>query len=87
MKIDLRIERLVLDGLPVKRRQGAQLQAAIEGELVRLLTADSALAGLQASGAVASLSGVDIHVGPGSDLQGMAKQIAASLHAGLGGGR
>ena len=36
MNIQLHIERLVLDGLPLTRREGALVQAAVETELARL---------------------------------------------------
>ena len=37
MNINLHIERLILDGLPIEPRQRAQVQAAVEAELARLL--------------------------------------------------
>jgi hypothetical protein len=38
MNINLHIERLVLDNLPITRQQGPLVQAAVERELSRLLT-------------------------------------------------
>jgi hypothetical protein len=37
MIINLHIEKLVLDGLPLERRDGPLLQAAVQQELARLL--------------------------------------------------
>ena len=38
MNINLHIERLILDGLPITRQQGPHVQAAVEAELTRLLS-------------------------------------------------
>lgn len=40
MKINLHIERLVLEGLPIAHHQGPLVQAALERELTRLLGAE-----------------------------------------------
>lgn len=39
MKLNLHIERLILDSLPVERRASAAIQAAVEVELHRLFAA------------------------------------------------
>jgi hypothetical protein len=39
--VNLHIERLVLDGLPVGSHQGPLVQAAVEAELARLLAANA----------------------------------------------
>jgi hypothetical protein len=41
MNINLHIERMILDGLPLTSGQGAVVQTAIETELARLLEANS----------------------------------------------
>ncbi len=87
MTINLHIERLVLDGLPIEQRQGPQLQATIEQELVRLLADGGTLARLGARGAVASINGGAIQIAPGADTAGLGKQIAAAVHGGLGDGQ
>lgn len=38
MIVNLRIDRLVLDGLPVGTHQGPAVEAAVQAELTRLLT-------------------------------------------------
>ena len=40
MIVNLRIDRLVLEGLPVETHQSRPVQAAIEAELARLLAED-----------------------------------------------
>lgn len=81
MNINLHIERLVLDGLPVQAQQGPAIQAALEGELLRLLK-ERGLDGLP-SGAYAGLSTVPIHLAAGGQPTQWARQIAGALFAGL----
>ena len=85
MNINLHIERLVLEGLPIERRQGPQLRAAVERELIRLLTDGSSLAQLSTSGSAASINGGAIHMARGADAAGLGKQIAVAVHGGIGG--
>ena len=51
MNINVSIERLVLDGLPVSSAQGSLLGAAVETELARLLATGGLKMGLQFGGA------------------------------------
>jgi hypothetical protein len=44
--VNLHIERLVLDGLPVGRHEGPLIRAAVEAELTRQLGAEGAAARL-----------------------------------------
>ena len=53
--INLHIERLVLDGLPIEPRQGRLVKAAVERDLVRRLTEDAGAASLGGSRALATL--------------------------------
>jgi hypothetical protein len=84
MNIELHIERLVLDGLPVEQRQGPRLQAAVERELTRLLADGASLDQLNTGGPAASINGGVIQVAPGADAVGLGKQIAAAVHGGFG---
>ena len=87
MKVNLHIERLVLDGLPVEQRQGPHLQATIERELIRLLADGNSLAGVSTGGAVASIDAGSIDTKAGTGAASLGKQIAAAVHGGLGGRR
>jgi len=77
------IERLILDGLPVT--QGPLVQAAVEGELARLLSHGNSTARFNTGGALASLKGGSIQVAKGAGAAGLGAQIAAAVYGGLGG--
>ena len=85
MNINLHIERLILDGLPVEQRQGLTLQAAVERELVRLLTDSASVAPFNTGGTLASVKGGSIQVAEGAEATGLGKQIAAAVYGGVKG--
>jgi len=84
MKIRLHIERLVLDGLPLERRQAPQVQAALERELSRLLSAEGRGRDWRTDGAVARLKAPAIRLTKGNPPQAIGRDIAKSIHAALG---
>jgi hypothetical protein len=86
MKIDLHIERLILDGLPIDPGQRAEVQAAVEAELTRLLMTGGLNTGLLAGGALPSLRGAPIQLTNESNGERLGTQIAQSVHGGLQGG-
>jgi hypothetical protein len=81
MNINVSIERLVLDGLPMSRSQEVLVQEAVETELARLL----AKQGLSHSsaGAVPHLSANSIHVTDDSKPAQLGHQIARAIHGTL----
>lgn len=81
MNIHIHIERLILDGLPVKGSDGSMVQAAIEGELARLL-AEQGLPGVSA-GAVPNLAGGRIQLVRDSKPAHIGHQIAQAIHTGF----
>lgn len=90
MNIELHIERLVLDGLPLERSQAAHVQAAVEAELARLLAQDrvagDALAqAWPAGGAVPSVPAAPIQLRAGARPAEIGGQIARSVYGGIGG--
>lgn len=85
MNINLHIERLILDGLPVDQRQGPTLQAAVERELARLLTESAPTAPFNTGGTLASVKGGSVQVAQGADATGLGKQIAAAVYGGVRG--
>jgi hypothetical protein len=90
MNIELHIERLVLDGLPLERGQGAHVQAAVEAELSRLLSQDSMAGGSLAyawpvGGAVPSVPAAPIQLRAGARPADIGGQIARSVYGGIGG--
>jgi hypothetical protein len=83
MKITVHIERLILDGLPVERRDGSTVQAAVEAELTRLLVAEGLAPGLMSGGATPTAPGGTIHLTGETNPTHMGTQIAQAVHGGL----
>ncbi|MBF2065981.1 MAG: hypothetical protein IGS39_16400 [Calothrix sp. C42_A2020_038] len=84
MNINIHIDRLVLDGLPIPHSQRPMLQAAIEAELGRLLVAGQLAPGLLAGGRVPNLSGGNIQLTQESNLTLLGQQVAQAVYGGLG---
>jgi len=84
MDIHLHIERLVLDGLPLERAQGAQLQLAVEAELTRLLSQQGLSAGLQSGGLLPHVQASPLQLKPASTPAHLGTQIAQSVYSGIG---
>jgi len=83
MKINLHIERLVLEGLPVTQHEGPLLQAALETELTRLLVADGLSGRLNFnSGVTPRVAGSDIRLTNDNPIQ-TGEQIARAVHGGI----
>lgn len=85
MNINLHIERLVLDGLPLEQREGPHLQAAVEQELTRLLVGGRLATQINSGGPLTSVKGGSIHLAEGVGPTGLGEQIAAAVYGGLGG--
>ena len=84
MKINLHIERLVLEGLPVERAQGALVQSAVQQELTRLLGFNGVAPGLTSGGAMPHARGGDMQFAKEASPCQLGTQIAQSVHEGLG---
>ncbi|HYH84996.1 MAG TPA: hypothetical protein VEX60_05895 [Pyrinomonadaceae bacterium] len=86
MNINLHIERLVLEGLPVARHEAPQVRAAIEAELSRLLTLGGLDAVLLSGGsyARAEAGGMSLPRGGGDPAQ-IGSRIAGAVYGGFGG--
>jgi len=84
MNIELHIERLILDGLQVEPGGRADLQAEVEAELTRLLTAGGLRAELLSVGAVRSLGGGEIQVTNQTTPARLGNRIAKAVHGGIG---
>jgi hypothetical protein len=82
MKINLHIERLVLDGMPIDRTQGGKLRAAVEQELTRLLAGGLAQQ-LRQGGAVPVLRGGRIRIQKSTNAGALGRDIARTLHQGI----
>lgn len=84
MNINLHIERLVLDGLPIEASQRRVVQAAVEAELSRLLTVGGISASLQSGGAMPSLRADALQLNADSNPRQIGNQIAQSIYGGIG---
>jgi hypothetical protein len=84
MKINLHIERLILEGLPVTSLQGAQVRASVEKELTRLLAAHGLSHELRGGIAVPSVRGGAIKIGKDNQPARLGQSIARAVHEGIG---
>jgi hypothetical protein len=84
MKINLHIERLILDGLPVTSLQGPQVRAAVEAELARLLAADGLSHELRGGVAVPRVRAGAIQIGKENQPARLGQSIARAVHEGIG---
>ncbi len=83
MNINLHIERLILDGLPMEAKHGAAVRKAIEAELSWLFTRDAGLSAWQNGGAVPRLHGADIALPAQGTPAQYGKEIAGSIYGGI----
>ena len=86
-RLIVHIERLVLEGLPLRSADGPLIQAALEAELTRLLTVRGLAPELAAGGATASLSPAAIGNPVRREPSALGSQVAHALGGVLGGGR
>ena len=84
MNINLHIERLILDGLPIGSLQGPLVQAAVEKELGRLLSAGGLHASLQSGIAVPSVRAGAVSLNGGNNPKQIGQQIARAVYGGIG---
>jgi hypothetical protein len=80
-RIELRIQRLVLDGLPVDRRHAGAVRLAVEAELTRLLSEGGALAG----GERGRVRAADVQFVPDAGPADLGRRIAGAVHGSLAG--
>lgn len=83
MNINLHIERLVLNGLPIAHHDGPLVQAAVEAELSRLLTAQGLSPTLSNGGAMPAVRGDSIQLARESSPAQLGMQIAQAVYGGL----
>ena len=85
MKVNMFVERLVLDGLSVHYHQQPLLQAAVETELARLFTVNvnSPANGLLTGKAVSHIPASDIQLADESNPGHLGEQIARAVYEGV----
>ncbi len=85
MDLELRIDRLVLDGLPLGPAQRPLLQQALEQELGRLLAEDGLPPALLAGGAWPRLAGGGVEWSADADPGSIGRGIARAVYGGMSG--
>ncbi|MBE9571475.1 MAG: hypothetical protein IMF11_12670 [Proteobacteria bacterium] len=83
MKINLHIDRLVLDGISVESHQQAMFKANLETELGRLLAQNGIAPDLQSGGAFNAIRTDSIDVGEKNEPSHLGRQIARSVYGGI----
>jgi hypothetical protein len=84
MNINLHIDRLILDGLDFGHDQRALLQAAVQTELGRLLTAGGLSNEIAIAGAIPRVAGKAIEVQQQHGPHDTGRRIAASVYGAIG---
>jgi hypothetical protein len=85
MRIEVHIERLVLEGLPVTTAEGPRVRAALEGELARLLAGSGVSRELAGGGAMPRVDAPRIRLGSRERPVSIGRAVAWSIHARIGG--
>jgi hypothetical protein len=85
MHVAVHIDRLVLDGVALDAGQQHLLQAAVQAELVRLLTAGGLAPALAAGMAVPRIAGAPLALPAGAHGAQAGRGIAASVYGAIGG--
>lgn len=83
MNINLHIERLVLEGLPVTQSQSLLVQQAVEAELGRLLSIGKLAPNLLQGGVLPVLQAGRIQFDNAGDPNQLGQQIAQSVYGGM----
>ena len=84
MNINLHIERLILDGLPLEPHQGPLVRAAVAAALGRLLAEGGLSPQLAAGGALPSVRAAALRLGAGVAPAQVGQQIAHAVYGGIG---
>lgn len=84
MKLNLHIERLVLDGISLTTDQRHLLQASVTAELTRMFAEGDLSSGLADGYAQSRLTAGSIQLNVGSTPTQLGQQIARSVYGGIG---
>lgn len=84
MRIDVHIERLVLEGLPITAAEGPRVRAAVEHELARLFATGGLNSEFAAGGARARIDAPQLTLAPRAQPENIGRAVARSIHTGLG---
>lgn len=84
MNINLHIERLILDGVPIPLNQRDLLQTSVETELTRLFTIGGLSPSLAGGVALPHIAANSIPSTGGNDPVQLGQHIAQSVYGGIG---
>jgi hypothetical protein len=84
MKMNVHIERLVLEGLPVGSHDGPRVRAAVTAELERLIRTQGISQQLRSAGAVPEMRAGSLHMAERTSPRRLGTQIARAVYGGLG---
>jgi hypothetical protein len=85
VRINVQIDRLVVDGIDLDRRQRPLMQAAFERELARLLVQDGLSNELSPGIALRSLNAQAIQITNANETPGaFGEQVAQAVYKGIG---
>lgn len=84
MRLEIHIQRLVLDGIDIPLGQQGALQEEVQAELSRLLAADGLAPRLLSGGALSRVRGGDIQWTGDGDPAHLGGQIAQAVYGGIG---
>ncbi len=82
MKVNLHIEKLVLDGITLSAHERTLLHKSVEQHLTRKLTSQGINKNLSAGGAYSRVQAPDIQT-HSHGTRGLGRQIASAVHGGL----
>lgn len=84
MNVNLHIERLILEGIPLSMREREVLETAVTTELTRLISESGLPAVMPTSGVVPSLAAGTVQLGPDNNPTLLGQQIAQAVYGGNG---
>lgn len=84
MKTNVHIERLILEGLPVSIQDGPRIRAAVESELASLLRNKGLSAELRIGGMLPYSTASPLQLEKKNNPGNFGRQIARSIHGGIG---
>lgn len=84
LKINLHIERMVLDGLPIETGERQLLQESVKSELTRMLMKNGLSSHLTDSKVLARISAKQMQLGSDDDTTRIGRKIAQSVYGGIG---
>jgi hypothetical protein len=84
MKINVHIERVILEGLPVSASQAPRIREGVENELTRLLAVRGLPHILLLGGAFPELAVEDLQLARVSNPRKVGREIARSVYKGVG---